>query len=107
MAIELTPSVASPVATVDAVRVDITGVSTNTGASDTDEYPVQAELRCYLAFLEGGDEHGRSYVFSVGQDGTHEFNNYIFPHDGSWTMRLCSAADDSTLKDQAITVTAP
>ena len=104
MAIELTPSVAEPVSKVDAVRVDITGVSTNTGASDPDNYPVQDELRCYLAFREGGDEHGRSYVFAVGQDGTHEFDNYIFPHDGAWTMSLRNAADDSVLKDQAITV---
>ena len=104
MAIELTPSVASPRATIDAVRVDITGGSTNTGASDEDAYPVQDELRCYLAFRLAGVELGRSYEFSVGQDGTHEFNNYIFPEDGSWTMRLASAADDSVLKDQAITV---
>ena len=104
MAIELTPSVASPRAKIDAVRVDITGVETNTGASDTDEYPVQEELRCYLGFEVGGEEFGRSYVFSVGQDGTHEFNNFIFPEAGSWSMVLRSAADDSSLKSQAITV---
>ena len=105
MAIELTPSVASPTAAVDAVRIDVTGVSTNTGASDTDEYPVQAELRCYIAFVdENSDEFGRSYVFAVGQDGTHEFNNFIFPTAGAWTMELRSAADDSVLKSQAITV---
>lgn len=104
MAIELTPSVAAPRATIDAVRVDITGVSTNDGASDTDEYPVQAELRAYLAFFLAGDELGRSYVFTVGQDGTHEFNNYIFPEAGSWTMSLRRVDTDAVLKDQAITV---
>lgn len=104
MAIELTPSVTEPRATIDAVRVDITGVSTNDGASDADNYPVQDELRCYLAFRLDDEELGRSYVFSVGQDGTHEFNNYIFPSAGAWTMRLCRESNDATLKDQAITV---
>jgi hypothetical protein len=105
MAIELTPSVEEPTAAVDAVRIDVSGVSTNTGASDTDEYPVQSELRCYIAFLDEDDvEFGRSYVFAVGQDGAHEFNNFIFPTAGEWTMSLRSAADDSVLKDQAITV---
>lgn|SRR5678815_5595103 len=104
MAIHLVPSVASPRAAIDAVRVDVDGVSVNDGASDTDEYPVQTELRAYIAFLLGGVERGRSYVFTVASDGTHAFNNYIFPEAGSWTMRLCRASNDATLKSQAITV---
>lgn len=104
MAVTLTPSVAAPRATIDAVRVDVAGVATNDGASDTDDYPVQAELRAYLAFRLAGVEKGRSYVFTVGADGTHEFNNYIFPEAGSWTMRLARASNDAVLKDQAITV---
>lgn len=104
MAITLTPSVVEPTAAVDAVRVSVAGVSTNTGASDTNEYPVQAELRCYIAFIKGGVELGRSYVFAVGQDGEHVFDNYIFPSAGAWTMSLRSVEDDSVLHDQAITV---
>jgi len=104
MAVTLTPSVAAPRAKIDAIRVDVAGVSMNDGASDTDDYPVQAELRAYLAFRLAGVEKGRSYVFAVAQDGTHEFNNYIFPEAGSWTMRLARASNDAVLKDQAITV---
>ena len=105
MAIELTPSVASPRAAIDAVRVDVSGASQNDTADyDPDEYPSEAEIRCYLAFLEGGAEYGRSYVFAVAQDGTHQFDNYIFPHAGSWTMRLARNDNDAVLKDQAITV---
>lgn len=106
MAITLTPSVASPRAAIDAVRVDVAGASENDVADyDTDDYPTQAEIRCYIAFLEGGVEYGRSYVFAVGEDGTHQFNNYIFPHDGTWTMRLARNDNDAVLKDQSITVT--
>lgn len=106
MAIELTPSVEEPRATIDAVSIAVSGVSTNTGASDEDAYPVQEELRCYIAFIDEDDaEFGRSYVFAVGQDGTHDFNNFIFPSAGAWTMSLRAVSDDSVLKDQAITVT--
>jgi len=104
MAITLTPSVAAPRAKIDAVRVDVAGASANDGASDTDNYPVQAELRAYLAFRLAGVELGRSYVFTVSADGEHQFNDYIFPEAGSWTMRLARASNDAVLKDQAITV---
>lgn len=104
MAVTLTPSVAAPRATIDAVRIDVAGASANDGASDTDNYPVQDELRAYIAFLLGGEELGRSYVFTVGADGTHEFNNYIFPEAGSWTMSMRRVDTDAVLKDQAITV---
>ena len=105
MAIELTPSIEEPRATIDAVRIDVSGVDANTGASDTDEYPVQAEQRCYIAFIDEDDaEFGRSYVFTVGQDGAHVFNNFIFPSAGAWTMSLRSVDGDAVLKDQAITV---
>lgn len=105
MAVTLTPSVAAPRAAIDAVRVDVAGASPNDVADyDTDAYPTEAEIRCYLAFLKGGVELGRSYVFAVGADGTHEFNNYIFPSAGSWTMRLARNDNDAVLKDQSITV---
>lgn len=105
MAITLTPSVASPRATIDAVRVDIAGASNNDAADyDANAYPSEAELRAYLAFAKGGEDLGKSYVFAVGQDGEHQFDNYIFPEAGSWTMELRRADDDTVLKSQAITV---
>lgn len=99
--IAVTPS--SPVAVKDACRVDVSENDVNTGASDTDNYPVQDELRCVLAFIKGGVEYGRSYVFSGV---THSFNTYIFPSAGSWTVKLLDASDDSEIASQAVTVTA-
>jgi|SRR6185503_10272688 len=101
MAASITVTPASPVAVAEACRVDVADNETNTGASDTDNYPVQDELRCYLAFIKGGVEYGRSYVFSGV---THSFNNYIFPSAGSWTVKLFDASDDSELASQAVTV---
>ena|SRR6478609_1188905 len=105
MAVTLTPSVAAPRAKIDAIRVDVAGASPNDVADyDVDAYPTEAEIRCYLAFRLAGVEKGRSYVFSVGADGKHAFNNYIFPEAGAWTMRLARNDNDAVLKDQAITV---
>ena len=105
MAIELTPSVAEPRAAVDAVRIDVTGASNNDSADyDPEQYPSRAELRAYLAFVLDGEDKGKSYVFAVGQDGEHVFNNYIFPEAGEWTIELRRADDDTVLKSQAITV---
>lgn len=98
-AIAVTPT--SPVAIEDACRVDVTANALNTGTSDQNQYPVQDELRCYLAFIKGGVEYGRSYVFSGV---THSFNSYIFPSAGSWLVKLFNAADDSEIVSQAVTV---
>lgn len=101
MAVTITVTPASPVAVEDACCVDVAGNTYNEGASDADNYPVQDELRCYLAFIKGGVEYGRSYVFSSI---THAFNSYIFPSAGSWTVKLFDASDDSELATQAVTV---
>jgi hypothetical protein len=99
--ITVTPE--SPVAIKDACRVDVTENDVNTGASDTDKYPVQDELRCYLAFTKGGVEYGRSYIFSGA---SHTFPNYHFPSDGAWTVALKDASDDGDIATQAVTVQA-
>lgn len=106
MAITLTATPAAPTAVVDAVRVDVAGAANNDVADyDANAYPSQAEIRSYIAFLDGASaEQGRSYVFAVGQDGAHVFQNYIFPEAGSWTMELRRADNDAVLKSQAITV---
>jgi hypothetical protein len=97
----LTPSVASPRAKIDVVRVDVAGLDQNEIAGyDPAEYPASPEVRAYIAFLLGGVEYGRSYVFS----GSHAFNSYIFPDDGSWTMSLRREDTDAVIVDQAITV---
>lgn len=108
MAITLTATPTEPTAKHDFVRIDVAGASNNDVADyDANAYPTRAEIRCYLAFLLDGTEfedHCRSYVFAVAQDGEHVFNNFIFPEAGSWSMELRRADDDSVLATQAITV---
>ena len=102
-AIACTP--AAPTAKVSACRIDVTGADQNDlTAYDVNLYPTAPELRYYLAFVLGGADLGQSYVFGVDEDGDHEFNSYIFPDDGSWTIELRDNADDSVVASQAVTV---
>ena len=105
MAITIAVTPASPKATKDFCRFDIAGASENDAAAyDSTKFPSEPQIKCYLKFTKGGIEYGRSYVFAVAADGTHEFNNYVFPSSGSWSAVLCRADNDAVLKTQAVTV---
>jgi len=96
---------AAPTAKVSACRITVTAADENdVSAFDVDAYPTSPENRYYLAFLLGGVERGRSYVFSTDSDGKHEFNSFIFEEDGSWTIKLANAATDAQVTTQAVTV---
>lgn len=99
----------SPRATIDFTKVTVDEAPQNTTTGyDEEEYPTSPELRYYLTFEEGSAEWGRSYVFSTSEDGEHVFNNYVFPHDGTWTVHLRTTADDSSVANSgSVTVTAP
>jgi len=104
----LTCTPTEPIAVISACKVLVEEADQNTDTGyDTDNYPASPEIRYYLTFELGGDEIGRSYVFGTNDEGTHEFNNYVFPEDGSWTVRLNDAADDSSVATESVTVTAP
>lgn len=103
--LDVTP--AAPVAVVDSCKVRVTDAIQNDGTYDEDVYPSTPEMLYYLTFELGGDEFGRSYIFGTNDEGTHEFYNYVFPEDGSWTVRLNDASDDSSVATQAVTVAAP
>jgi len=105
-ALTIVPASGSITAASTVCRVEVTGADQNdiTGYSTT-IYPTSPELRFYLLFdAPAGTDDGRSYEFGVNEDGDHTFNNYIFPNDGSWTVRLRDASDDSDVATLAVTV---
>jgi len=107
MAVTITPTPASGsvVATKTAVRFDISGGDPNDEASfDAGAYPTSPEFRYVLTMVEGGTEYGRSQVFGVTPDGAFQFNNYIFPHDGTWTCQLYDVTEGFTAVTSAATV---
>jgi len=105
MAAVLTVIPAAPDHAVDAVRVNITGASNNdASAHDEANYPADPEIRYHLQFENPAGDDGISQVLSVAQDGTAQFNNYIFPNAGAWNVNLVDLSDDSTAATVAVTV---
>ncbi len=105
MSIAITCTPEAPEATKDFCRINLTGLTLNDAtAYDATLYPSEPEVRYYITFEVGGATVGKSQVFAAGPDGKFEFNNYIFPSAGSYTVRVSKAADDSSAATQAVTV---
>lgn len=105
MPASLTCTPAAPTAVTDVCRVDVDDAPENTLTGyDAGVYPSSPEVRYYVTFTESGTEYGRTPVFSTNSDGQWQFNSYIFPHAGSWTLTLTDSYDDSTKATLAVTV---
>ena len=103
-AVAVTPS-SGVLATKTVCRVDVTGSDTNQTASfSTAIYPTEPEIRYYIAFEKGGTEYGRSQVFGTTPVGAFQFNGYIFPSTGSWTVNLRNATSNASVATAAVTV---
>ena len=84
-----TPASGSITATKTVCTFAITGADPNNeGGFNAQLYPTSPEFRYVLTMVEGGVEYGRSQVFGVTPDGAFQFNSYIFPHAGTWTVQL-------------------
>lgn len=102
-AITITPD--DPVATSSACRVNVTGADLSDLANyDPAIYPTSPEIRYYLSFEKAGSDTGKSQIFSPAADGTFEFNSYIFPVSGSWTVHLRKEVDDSSSANLIVAV---
>jgi hypothetical protein len=110
----IVPASGAITATKTVCRVTTAGAPDNTltgydGTIDNTptgqhQYPASPVENYYIAFVLGGVEKGRSYVFNPGPDGAHVFNNYIFPVAGSWTVNLVRTRDSGTEATLAVTV---
>lgn len=89
-----TPASGSITATKTVCTFAISGADPNDeGNFSSSLYPTSPELRYVLTMVEGGVEYGRSQVFGVTPDGAFQFNSYIFPHAGTWTVQLYDVTD--------------
>jgi len=107
MAVTVTPTPASGdiTAKVTVVKFDLAGLDLNDDTDyDAAAYPTWTELRYYIAFELGGIELGRSPEFGPNFEGEWQFNNYIFPEAGAWSVVVYDAATDISAKSQAVTV---
>lgn len=104
-ALAITPASGSIVAKSTACRVNVTGADvSDMSLYDAEVYPTAPGIRYYLSFEKSGSDSGKSQVFEVAADGSFEFNSYIFPSDGSWTLHLRKASDNSSVVSIGVTV---
>lgn len=82
----VTVNPASPVSTVSACVIAVTGADQND--------PATGDPKTYrLEILEGAELKGKSYLFGVNEDGDHDFMNYVFPDAGTYDVNLVDEAD--------------
>jgi hypothetical protein len=108
MSIEITatPPTGEVIATVSAVRFDITGANDNDPTTfDEDNVPTEDPIPFRLVASKAGWDDLISHEFNVSADGEHTWDNVIFPDDGAWTVDLIDQRDDSTAATLAVTVT--
>jgi len=99
MAIAITPASGSITAKLTTCRVNLTSLDDNRAPDDTG-----GAFKYYLLFVNPAGDNGKSYVFNVSADGKHEFNSYVFPNSGVWSVALYDASNDSSLDSIAVTV---
>jgi len=85
----------NPVATLTAVHSNANSVD---GVDET----TNAEVRYYLSAECTGQDTAKSPQFS----GDFEWDGWVFPAAGSWTLHLRQVSDDSSVADLAVTVDA-
>jgi hypothetical protein len=96
---------AAPIHVTSACRVNVTDAPVNTTVGyDPTKYPTEPAVLYYLAFECAGQDTGKSQAFQPAADGGFEFNSYIFPAAGSWTVHLRKVEDDSSVANLAVTV---
>lgn len=92
--ITTTPASGSIVSKKDVCTFAIAGsVPNDTGGNDPTHYPADPENRFVMTFKVGGVEVGRTQVFGTTPIGAFQFNSYIFPVSGSFTVQLYNVTD--------------
>jgi hypothetical protein len=95
--ITVIPASGSITAKKDVCTFAISGADANdAGNYSTLIYPTQPEFRYVMTFVVGGAEVGRTQVFGVTPDGNFEFNDYIFPSAGTYTVQLYDVTDPTS-----------
>lgn len=104
MAITMTATPSSGVATKTAFRIDVSGV-TSLGTFDANATPRQPEIKYYFEFSEGGTIKGTSYRWVPdASTGKHSWQNIILPDAGTYTISLKKHSDDTTVSSISVVV---
>lgn len=103
-AVHVSPASGSITHLVDAVRVTVTGASSNDAtAYNVNVYPTEPAIEYTLQFVKAGQDTLKSPVFTPAEDGTAEWNGVILPAAGTWTLNLVDAVP-STIATASVVV---
>jgi hypothetical protein len=90
---------------VDFTRFDLAGLTLNDAATfNADHSPSEDPIVYYVTYELGGVVKGTSVRFSCAHDGTYQINGYLFDVAGTWHIIVRKDSDDSSVKDQTVTV---
>lgn len=100
-ALTITPPDGEITAKLDVVRVNVTGAEVNNDDGTQHRYRLRFDAPTGFEYLA---DSAYSYVFNVSADGKHEYNGYLFPVAGDWTIRLHDEETDEDVADLEIEV---
>ena len=104
--LDITPDSGDVIATVSACRITVSGANDNDPTTyDVDNIPTEDPIPFRLVASKTGIDDLVSHEFNVSADGEHQWDNVIFPDDGSWTVDLVDQRDDSVAATLSVTVT--
>lgn len=104
-AVSIYPESGDIVATKTVCKVFVTEAPTNDESTyDEDLTPAEAPILYYLKLSKDGTDPLVSQRFTPSSDELFQWDNVIFPDDGTWTLDLCLNADDSVDATAAVVV---
>lgn len=104
--------ISNPIVEKTAVHIEVHGLDPWTADPQEDDpsHTVQAVYRIFADGPQAARDDGWSHAFTPSADGDHEWDGYIFPTSGSYTLRVYSlnadGTPDSEIQTQAVTVAA-
>jgi len=100
-ALTITPPSGEIQARLDAVHVRVTGADVNNEDGTQKRYRVRVTAP---EELEEETWSGYSHLFNVSADGKHQWDGYVFPGAGSFTLALHDEEEDDDVATLAVTV---
>lgn len=90
-------------ATIDACHIEVDDLEVNNADGTQKLYRFRVDPPA------GGDDDigsGYSELFAPSSDGKHQWEGYIFPLEGSWTLRVHDEEEDDDVATESVTVVA-
>lgn len=101
-----------PIVKLTAVHVEVSGLDPWT-ADPTEDDPSHTVQNVYRIFADGPQDardDGASHAFTPSAEGDHEWDGYVFPVEGEYTMRVflldADGEPDDEVATQSVTVAA-